>query len=80
MPVRRWQNTGVRRGDEAALRRETAVLRGTAWWLAGLLKDRERQHEAVQVLTALADNLGVDERHRQEARGMLQRRTRQDAS
>lgn len=70
----------VRRGDEAALRRETAVLPRTGLWLAGLLRDRGREREAVEVLTALATDAGADERHRQEAWGLLQRRTKRDES
>jgi len=70
----------VRRDDEAALRWETAVLPRTGLWLAGLLKDRDRKREAVEVLTALAADVGADERHRQEARGMLQRWTRREVS
>src|SRR5438093_1017049 len=47
----------VQLGDEAALRREMVVLPRTGLWLAGLLKDLGRHSEAVEVLTALADNV-----------------------
>jgi hypothetical protein len=63
----------VRRGDEAALRREVEVLPRTALWLAGMLKDQGRMADALEVLTALEANRGTDERHRDEARGMARR-------
>lgn len=71
---------GARRGDEAEPCRETAVLPRVGLWLAGLLRDRDREREAVEELTALATDIDVDERHRQEAQGVLRRWTRRDES
>ncbi len=69
-----------RRGAGAALRHEARLLPRMGLWLARLLRDRGRSDEAMAVLTGLADDVHVDERHRAEAQGMLRRWTSRDIS
>jgi hypothetical protein len=68
----------VRRGDEAALRREVRVWPRAGLWLAGMLEGRGAYGEARGVLAALADNPNASGHHREEARSVLGRRRRLD--
>jgi hypothetical protein len=61
----------VRRGDEAALRREVEVWPRAGLWLAGMLEGRGAAAEARDVLAALADSPNADAHHRTDARSAL---------